>query len=72
MCIDVWHFVSHQLIAQHVTSAPFLPINWMSRLEDWYDQFTSLFIAVNFPDDWIGKRTQVRGSMIRLADNGAR
>ena len=30
----------------------FMPFN------EWFSRFTSVFIAVNFPDTWVGKRTQ--------------
>jgi hypothetical protein len=29
------------------------------KVEDWYERFTSLFIATNFPPSWVGKRTKV-------------
>jgi hypothetical protein len=28
------------------------------KVEDWYERFTSLFIAANFPPSWTGKRTK--------------
>ena len=60
---DFFYRVQHRLerVYLHTSSLPTPPLLTyiQCRLEDWIERFTSLFVAVNFPDDWLGKRTQV-------------
>jgi hypothetical protein len=32
--------------------------SFFMKFDDWYDRFTSLFVAIKFPTTWIGMRTK--------------